>query len=211
MRTSGGGVSPSNVGTKTPLAPVVVSPVATCTSGVFPSTHWHRYRPSTQATCTVCRVQSTGGGGGEASPQTLKLPPQKFSQLQFKIMALRKFLPASFLGGRPQTPTQGALPPYHLLPQKLVPRQNPGVVVVFRWWWQMYVYVVVVVIPKGWWCWVNWCIVEENISQQHSNPDQQQGKWSFNCYIMVHEQSACTYTSFAHAVAIFHLHWPVIF
>ena len=36
------------------------------------------------------------GDGGEASPQTLKLPPpQKFSQLQFKIMALRKLMPGS--------------------------------------------------------------------------------------------------------------------
>ena len=26
-------------------------------------------------------------GGGKLLPQTLKLPPQKFSQMQFKIMA----------------------------------------------------------------------------------------------------------------------------
>ena len=34
------GVSPLDVGTRTPLAPAVVSPIATCASGVFPSTHW---------------------------------------------------------------------------------------------------------------------------------------------------------------------------
>ena len=33
--TYGGGGSPSNVGTKTPLAPTVVSPIATSASGVF--------------------------------------------------------------------------------------------------------------------------------------------------------------------------------
>ena len=51
--TSGGGVSPSDIGTKTPLAPTVVSPIATCAGGVFPSTHRRRYQPYTQATCTV--------------------------------------------------------------------------------------------------------------------------------------------------------------
>ena len=35
VATYGGGVSPSMVGTKTPLAHVVVSPIATCSSGVF--------------------------------------------------------------------------------------------------------------------------------------------------------------------------------
>ena len=33
--TYGSGVSPSAVGTKTPLAPAVVSPMATCAGGVF--------------------------------------------------------------------------------------------------------------------------------------------------------------------------------
>ena len=33
--TYDGGVSPSAVGTKTPLTPAVVSPIATCTSGVY--------------------------------------------------------------------------------------------------------------------------------------------------------------------------------
>ena len=32
-----GGVSLSAIGTKTPLAPAVVSPIAICTGGVFPS------------------------------------------------------------------------------------------------------------------------------------------------------------------------------
>ena len=38
---------------QTPLVPAVVSPIATGASGVFPSTHRHRYRTYTQATCTV--------------------------------------------------------------------------------------------------------------------------------------------------------------
>ena len=38
---------------QTPLAPVVVSPIATCTGGVFPSTHWRRYQTYIRATCTV--------------------------------------------------------------------------------------------------------------------------------------------------------------
>ena len=42
--TYGGGVSPSAIGTNTPLAHVVVSPIATCAGGVYPSTHWRRYR-----------------------------------------------------------------------------------------------------------------------------------------------------------------------
>ena len=67
--TSGGGVSPSDIGTKTPLAPAVVSPVATCAGGVFPSTHWCRYLPYTLATCggflvVVVDVCACGGGGG---------------------------------------------------------------------------------------------------------------------------------------------------
>ena len=37
MAIYGGGVSPLDVGTKTSLAPAVVSPVATCAGGVFPS------------------------------------------------------------------------------------------------------------------------------------------------------------------------------
>ena len=50
------GVSPSTIGSNTPLAHEAVSPIATCAYGVFPSTHWCRYRICTQATCTV------GGG-----------------------------------------------------------------------------------------------------------------------------------------------------
>ena len=38
---------------QSPLAPVVVSSIATCTSGVFPSTLWCRYQTYTRATCTV--------------------------------------------------------------------------------------------------------------------------------------------------------------
>ena len=51
--TYGGGVSPSDIGTKTPLTLAEVSPIATCAGGVFPSAHWRRYRPYTRATCTV--------------------------------------------------------------------------------------------------------------------------------------------------------------
>ena len=51
--TYGGGVSPSAVCTNTPLAHTVVSPIATCAGGVFPTTHGHRYRTCTRATCTV--------------------------------------------------------------------------------------------------------------------------------------------------------------
>ena len=57
---------------QTLLAPVVVSPVATCAGGVFPSTHWHTYSTCTcaQATCTVwwrsvvVVVVCVCGGGG---------------------------------------------------------------------------------------------------------------------------------------------------
>ena len=35
------------------LAPVVVSPVATCAGGLFPSTHWRTYSTCVRATCTV--------------------------------------------------------------------------------------------------------------------------------------------------------------
>ena len=38
---------------QTLLAPAVVSPIATCTSGVFPFTHCRRYWPYTQAIWTV--------------------------------------------------------------------------------------------------------------------------------------------------------------
>ena len=41
--TCGGGVSLSAIGTNTPLAHVVVSPIATCAGGVYPSTHWRTY------------------------------------------------------------------------------------------------------------------------------------------------------------------------
>ena len=51
--TYGSAVSLSAVGTKTPPAPAVVSPIATCAGGVFPSTHWRRYQTCTWATCTV--------------------------------------------------------------------------------------------------------------------------------------------------------------
>ena len=44
---------PLDVGTKTPLVPAVISPIATCTGGVYPSTHWRRYRTYTRVTCTV--------------------------------------------------------------------------------------------------------------------------------------------------------------
>ena len=37
----------------TQLAHVVVSPIATCVSGVFPSTQWRRYQAYARATCTV--------------------------------------------------------------------------------------------------------------------------------------------------------------
>ena len=51
--TYSGCVSPPDVGTKTPLASVVVPPIATCAGGVFPSNHWRRYLTYTWATCTV--------------------------------------------------------------------------------------------------------------------------------------------------------------
>ena len=38
---------------KTQLAHVVVSPIATCVGGVFPSTQWCRYQAYARATCTV--------------------------------------------------------------------------------------------------------------------------------------------------------------
>ena len=38
---------------QTVLAPVVVSPVATCAGGLFPSTHWRTYSTCVRATCTV--------------------------------------------------------------------------------------------------------------------------------------------------------------
>ena len=38
---------------KTPLAHVVVSPIATCAGDVFPYTHWCRYQAYARATCTV--------------------------------------------------------------------------------------------------------------------------------------------------------------
>ena len=60
--TYGDGVFPSAVGTKTPFAPVVVSPIATCARCVLPSTHWRRWWTCTRATCTV--VVFFGGGGG---------------------------------------------------------------------------------------------------------------------------------------------------
>ena len=59
----GGGVSPSAIGTNTPVAHVVVSPIVTCAGGVFPSTHWRRYRTCAQVTCTVWWWFFGGGGG----------------------------------------------------------------------------------------------------------------------------------------------------
>ena len=38
---------------QTLLAPVVVSSIANCAGGVFPSTHWCRYWTYTRATCAV--------------------------------------------------------------------------------------------------------------------------------------------------------------
>ena len=56
--TYGGGVSPSAVGTKTPLAPVVVSPIGTCANGVF--------LPPTGADTglTLRQLALCGGGSG---------------------------------------------------------------------------------------------------------------------------------------------------
>ena len=51
--TYGGGVSLSAIGTNTPLAPTVVSTIATCTSDVNSSIHRCRYQTYTRATCTV--------------------------------------------------------------------------------------------------------------------------------------------------------------
>ena len=62
--TYGGGVSFLDVGTKTPLSFAVVSPSTTCAGGAFPSTHWHRYRIYTRATCTVCHSGSHDGQEG---------------------------------------------------------------------------------------------------------------------------------------------------
>ena len=41
---------------------MVVSPIATCSSGVSPSTHWCRYLTYAQATCTVWLCFLGGGG-----------------------------------------------------------------------------------------------------------------------------------------------------
>ena len=54
---------------QTLLAPVVVSPVATCAGGLFPSTHWRTYSTCAGATCTVwwwsvVVVVTCGSGGG---------------------------------------------------------------------------------------------------------------------------------------------------
>ena len=54
--TYSGGVSPLDVGTKSPLAPTEVPPIATCADGVFSSTHWRRCQTCTRATCTVVVV-----------------------------------------------------------------------------------------------------------------------------------------------------------
>ena len=48
-----------------PLAQIpVVSPIATCAGGVYPSTHWRRYCTCTRTTCTVWWWFFSGGGGG---------------------------------------------------------------------------------------------------------------------------------------------------
>ena len=62
--TYDGGVSPSSVGTKTPLAPAMVSPITTCSCAVFIFTHWHRYWIYTRATYIHCVVVVSGSGGG---------------------------------------------------------------------------------------------------------------------------------------------------
>ena len=49
----GGCVSPSAFATDAPLAHVVVSLIATCAGGVFPSTHWRRYCTCARASCTA--------------------------------------------------------------------------------------------------------------------------------------------------------------
>ena len=54
---------------QTLLAPVVVSPVATCAGGLFPSTYWRTYSTCAGATCTVwwwsvVVVVTCGSGGG---------------------------------------------------------------------------------------------------------------------------------------------------
>ena len=51
--TYGSGVFRSAGGAHTPLAHVMVTPIATCAGGVFPSTHWRRFRTCTRSTCTV--------------------------------------------------------------------------------------------------------------------------------------------------------------
>ena len=38
---------------QTLLAPVVMPPMATCTGGLLPSTHWRTYSTCTRTTCTV--------------------------------------------------------------------------------------------------------------------------------------------------------------
>ena len=38
---------------QTLLAPLVVSPIATCAGGLSPSTHWRTYSTCTRATCTM--------------------------------------------------------------------------------------------------------------------------------------------------------------
>ena len=54
---------------QTLLAPVVVTPIATCAGGLFPSTHWRTYSTGARATCTVwwwsvVVVVTCGSGGG---------------------------------------------------------------------------------------------------------------------------------------------------
>ena len=51
--TGVGGVFPSAILAQTVLAPVVVSPIATCAGGLFPSPHWCTYSTCARATFTV--------------------------------------------------------------------------------------------------------------------------------------------------------------
>ena len=55
---------PQQLAKNTPLAHVVVLPIVTCAGGVFPSTHWRRYRTCARVTCTVWWWFFGGGGGG---------------------------------------------------------------------------------------------------------------------------------------------------
>ena len=53
--------------------------------------------------------------------------------------------------------------------------------------------------------WENVLVSKKILASKERNSEQQQRKWSFICYTMEHEQSACTHTAFAHAVVRFQL------